>query len=672
MTGVYNDYSFGLGNLGRTWAPKRQRLSVGRDVAPIQNAAPRAETGGIILADSARQLEAAQAAYAGAESRTRLGFSLKNSISVTPEGREQLLAKGGSESVYLVRGKDGAAGLRISGGSGADRFVALKQGEDVRVSWADDGKAEVFTGAAALSGGKLAAQGEGDILVRMSAAAVEAGNGSTVLNLAAKSGGDFSGGHNVRYLGVYENAVIEGGTGVTDFGGYFGNSRISAENGRGDFNGIFSSRDSKGFIRTGVYDDVFSGFFQVADVGEGKNRQAGMRSAGGVNSFSGTFMSGTSIESGEGNDTFDGRFFDAKITDKGGDNTFGGNVDLKNKINLNFVRTVIESGEGNDRFLGAAEESAVNLGGGDDEVNGVLLGSTLNAGDGHDKVKLLYARASLVDLGKGDDELHLVSGAGDSVRLGGGSDKMTSGLNADSAGAGAIGNFGNSAFLTETEAALGVTARFGHYFGDVRSTNIDAGEGENEISVHDGKNVHSVKSGENEPALAGEGEAASGRSSSGKAASGEASSGATASGGAASSGGGLEDVEILSGETKADMALQNSLRNTLRQLLERTRDGGTGRFPPDMKERMEQALAALEEERGRERSPEAEGDRFLTSLIGGWLPNPGGNSVTVTGGKGQSVSFDGMDRHFSHRQAREDNQLRASLRKYGSFGGVNS
>lgn len=667
MTGVYNDYSFGLGNLGRTWAPKRQRLSVGRDVAPIQNAAPRAETGGIILADSARQLEAAQAAYAGAESRTRLGFSLKNSISVTPEGEEQVLAKGGSESVYLVRGKDGAAGLRISGG-GAERYVALKAGEDVRVSWTDDGKAEVFTGAAALSGGKLAAQGEGDILVRMSAAAVQAGNGSTVLNLAAKSGGDFSGGHNVRYLGVYENAVIEGGTGVTDFGGYFGNSRISAENGRGDFNGVFSSRDSQGFIRTGVYDDVFSGFFQVADVGEGKSKQAGLRSAGGANTFSGTFLNGTSIESGEGNDTFDGRFFDAKITDKGGDNIFGSYVDLKNKVNLNFVRTVIESGAGDDRFVGAAEESAVNLGGGDDEVDGILLGSTLHAGDGQDKVKLLYARASLIDLGQGDDALHLISGAGNSVRLGGGSNKMTSGLNAGNTDGrfGSIGAFGNSAFLSETEAAMGIKARFGHNFGDVRSTTIDAGEGENDIAVHDGVNVHRVRSGRNDAAPA-EGEAAPGRSLSGAAASGAAASGATAS-----SGGGLEDVEVPGGEAKADMALQNSLRNTLRQLLERTRDGADGALSPGMKERMEQSPGALEEDRSRERSPDAKGDRFLTSRIGGWLPKPGGNSVTVTGGNGQSVSFDGMDRHFLHRQAQEDNPLRAYLRKYGSFNGVNS
>ena len=643
MMGIYNNYSYGFGNIGRTWAPKRQRLMVGRDVASIHKEAPREQTNGIILSDSVKLLEAALASSSQATDKTRLGFSLKadikSSLQDTALRQEQLLAEGAGESVYLVN-NNGKTMLRISGGE-QETLIELKQGEDIRIGWDKEGKAQVFTGADALKGGKLVSQGENDILVRMSSADVAAGTGSTVLNLAGGSGGSFSGGHNVRYLGTYEKASIEGGSGTTSFEGYFGSSKITAEKGKGEFSGVFNGSAPGSFIKTGSFDDVFSGYFQLMDI----------KDAGGKNAFSGTFMSGSSIESGNGDDTFNGQFFDSKITDLGGNNTFGTYIDMKRQVKADFVRTVMESGDGNDKFVGTAEDSTINLGGGDDEVDGVLLSSTLNTGDGNDKLRLIYTTGSLIDLGKGDDELHLITGSGNSVRLGAGNDKMTSGMNVDGAAKyGTLSAFTKSAFLTEREVGDGVDPRFGHYFGDVQTTQIDASEGENHIAVHDGLNTHSVRSGEKQQEETPDGESGAYESSV------------------------LEEVDILSDSTRADMAMQNTLLNTMKGLLERTRNGEGGALSQSMKAKLEKNLEKLEKAR-EERLEEAgtDGERFLTSAIGGWLPNPGGNSVTIMGGGGESMSFDTMQRvNFNFSETEDSSPLRASLRKYRQFGGVNS
>lgn len=582
MTGIYNNYSYGVSNIGCTWAPKRQRFMVGRDVMPIHEEGRAKETNGIILSDSVKQLKKAKDDYSAAENQTRLGFSMRESVSASVSGesirQEQLLASGADESVYLVQ-SGGRASLRIVNLEGEERVVGLTGGEDLRISWTKDGKAEIFTGEAARTGGKLAAQGENDILIRLSAVDVEAGNGSTVLNLSGKQGGTFSGGHNVRYLGAYDGASIEGGTGATAFEGYFGGCGISSENGRGDFSGVFNGFAPGSSIKTGSYDDIFSGSFTQMEIND----------AGGANAFSGLFLTGNVIEAGDGDDSFSGRFFDSKINDQGGNNTFGSYINLKNKVALNFVRTVIESGGGNDTFMGAAEQSSVNLGGGDDAVTGILLDSALNAGAGADKFRILYSSGSLIEMGAGDDDLHLITGAGNSVHLGAGEDKMTSGLNAPSrdGSLGGLGAYGGSAFLTERQAEGGLNPRSGHHFGDVQTSSIDAGEGENEIAVHDGKNVHSVRSGENP--------------------------------------------------------------------------------------REEAAGAPEEKGAAQDKRPAPEQDRFFVSMLGGWLPNPAGNSVTVSGGNGQTVQFDRMKRDlFAGSPELGGSPLRALLYKYRQYDGINS
>lgn len=589
MRGINNNYSYGFGNISRRWQPKRQRLMVGRDIAPVHKEAPKEKTSSVILADSVKLLEAAQSEYSRAADTTRLGFSLKGDIKVSPEKtdgdnvirQEQLLAEGGSESIYLVQ-NGGKAMLRISG-AGEERLIELKPGEDLRISWNKDGSAEVFSGAAALTGGKLAAQGDNDILLRMSAVDVQAGVGSTVLNLSSERGGNFSGGHNVRYLGGYSGASIEGGTGLTKFEGYFGDSKITSTKGAGEFSGVFNGAAPGSFIKSGTHNDIFSGHFALVTVSD----------EGGENTFSGTFMSGSSIQGGSGNDNYNGRFFDCKISDIGGNNSFGTYIDMKRKVQADFVRTVIEAGDGNDKFIGTAEDSTINLGAGNDEVDGVLLASTLNVGDGNDKLRLLYATGSFIELGAGDDDLHLVTGSGNSVSLGAGDDKMTSGMNADGvAKYGTIGAFTKSAFLKES--SLGIDHKFGHHFGDVQTTEIDASEGENHIAVHDGLNVHSVRSGKNEE----------------------------------------ENVSA-----------------------------GAEAFP-----------AAPPEALIGEDDTEATGDnRFLTAAIGGWLPNPAGNSVVIMDGNGESISFDTMKRVlFNFQEPEEKSPLRAALRKYRKFGGINS
>lgn len=643
MRGIYSNYGCGFGHIGRGWAPKRQRHMVGRDLAPIHKDGKKQETNGIVLADSAKQLEQAQKEAAQAESRARLGFSLKNEITSSMQGeslrQEQLLASGAGESVYLVQ-IGGEASLRIENAEGEERIVNLKGNEDIRIGWSEDGKAQIFTGEAALKNGKLVAQGENDVLIRLSSVDVEAGSGTTVLNLSGKSGGSFSGGHNVRYLGAYNGSNIESGTGDTNFEGYFGGSQINAEKGRGNFSGVFNGFAPESFIKAGSFDNLFSGYFL----------QMELSSSGGRNEFSGTFLRECLLESSEGDDTFSGRFFDSKIKDAGGDNSFGSYMNLKNKVELNFVRTIIEAGEGDDTFTGFAEQSEISLGGGNDKATGILRDSTLDAGDGADEVKIFYATGSLIDMGKGDDDLHLITGSGNSVRLGEGDDKMTSGLNAGSrdGSLGTIRAYARSAFISEEQASEGMKPKFGHHFGDVQSTDIDASEGENNISVHDGMNVHSVKTGENkeeDPAalLGSEGAAI------------------------------LDGSGLIGGRASTDSVMQKNLMTGLKKILARAQSGDDEAISQELRERLHEALRVLEEDKELDGPDGKSGNRFMVSALGGWLPNPAGNSVTITGGNGETLSFDRMERNiFEGGRHRSGRHLRKLLHQYRQFTGINS
>lgn len=629
MLGIYNNYLHGAKSIGSTWAPKQQRLMVGRDLASIHKAPEKEKDHAVILANSIKQYDTASGRMNWAASQTSLGFSLKEKINISPNGSEQMLASGSRESVYLVQDKSGMS-LRIKNAGGEEQSIRLDGKDDIRISWNKDGSAEVFTGEAAKINGKLAAQGTNDVLVRFSNVNVEAGTGSTVLNLSAHKGGKFGGGHNVRYLGSYTDADIQGGTGVTGFEGNFSSGNITATRGRGEFSGVFSGFTPGSGISTGGFDDVFDGYFHLVDI----------KSSGGDNTFSGVFMAGSNIEGGTGNDIYSGEFFDSSIKDAGGDNTFGSYADLKEKVKNNFVRTVIESGAGNDKLLGMSEESKINLGGGDDEVDAILRGTGLETGDGQDKVRIIYGSASIIDAGAGDDTLHLVTGSGNSVRLGEGDDAMTSGLNSGghTGNTGTLGAFGKSVFMTEQEAEKGLDPRFAQHMGDVQASKIDASLGENNISVHDGLNVHTVKTGVQKSEEEG--------------AAPQATS---------------DDKPGYTGFADAQTASSAGKKFSLAQTLEKMLD----KVNPDMRSRLEKALEELKAEQ-----VENDGDarqRYLATSLGGWLPNPGGHGVTVDGGGGQAVSFDRMERHmFDREEKRSGGPLGAALHKYRSFGGVNS
>lgn len=609
MIGVYNNYFWDMNNVaaGR-WQPKRQRLMVGRDIAPVHEAPKKEKMHGIVLADAASAFEQAKKAMSSAASMSRQAFD--------PAGGSeagQLIGSSESCSVYLSFA-GGQGKITVSSQDAPSREFALTGSSDLRIRFDANGEAELLSGGEAKQGGVLTAVGENEILVRLSSANVAAGKDTTVINLNQSAGGRFSGGHNVRYLGLYNGASIEGGSGSTELAGYFNNCDISVLGGKGVFSGVFTGLNGS-LIRTGIFDDVFSGYFQAAAIED----------KGGDNTFSGTFLTGSSIKAGDGNDTFDGLFFDSVISAGSGNNIFGVKAALENgSVTPSFVRTVIEAGDGKDTLLGAAYESDINLGEGSDEVNGLLLDSLLKTGEGGDNIRLLYALNSLIEAGSGNDNVYLYTGDSNRVDLGVDDDKMTSGLNrsgGDSHRHGTTRAFTNSAFLTEDQARRGLDPRFGHHFGDVRSTAIYADVGEDEVTVYDGQNAHQVESGDHQAS--------------------EDKTGAAAAPLAAPDDEAAPQASLVDAKAAVSLDTVKSLTKVLQKMLAQGRVGPHG----SLTAQLSKALSELESYKEELLRGQDKNERFINADLGGSLSRPGGNSVTIYGGDGQSVAFDRQARN---------------------------
>lgn len=93
-----------------------------------------------------------------------------------------------------------------------DQVLSTKIREDTKVVWNENGEPQLLTGRSARTEGVLKAEGENELLFRVSDCDVQAGAGTVVYNLCSSSG-TYSGGDNVTYLGAYEGGTFTETTG---------------------------------------------------------------------------------------------------------------------------------------------------------------------------------------------------------------------------------------------------------------------------------------------------------------------------------------------------------------------------------------------------------------------------------------------------------------------------
>ncbi len=532
---------FGMGTgimpaktLGQVWRPKSQKLSVGRELCPLSATAFDEQKRTVTLADGDDVRFASHEIFGFAKAAARSGLRVKNFRSVDTENltysnaarlpaaaddpdamarqeiqarRQNLAELTKSAEVYkngdrLVTFSDNTLSVwEIDKERNSPKLLAKQTiTGDTRLSWDKENNPVFHTGGQALTGGTLKAVGENEILVRMSGANVEAGNGTTVLNLSGKKG-SFSGGDGVTYLGAYSDCEISGGTGKTDYAGYFANTAILASAGQGVFSGVFENMD----IEAGESADRFTGYFSATTINGGD----------GNNEFKGMFLNGTTAQGGKDDDTFNGRFVDSLLNGGAGKNNFGTYIDINTMkrivardgyeyqgLESDFINAGIEAGDGDDTLKGAVWGGSVNLGDGDNTVSGIFSESRVNAGAGNDTIAAMYSRNTVFEAGDGSDRVSLATAFSSTVRTGEGSTSVTLGHNVGESSRATGAEHGGDAVLSGT---LWRTARqernstTADSYGELAGNSVDASVGENAVIVKTGSGVQSVRTGEAKP-----------------------------------------------------------------------------------------------------------------------------------------------------------------------------
>lgn len=512
--------------VGQVWTPKSQRLVVGRDVSPLSATAFGEQQSRMVVANGDDTRYAANDLYGMAKAVAQSGLRAKNFRSVDTKNlvysNDPSLADTGIAAKDLQSNRDLVTKHDVLMTRG-DTFVTFSNGTlhvwqkkqdgtaekvsqhavtaDTRVSWDKNDNVVVATGNQALTGGTLKAQGDGEILIRKSGVNVEAGEGSTVINLSGK-GGTFTGGNNVTYLGAYSGCEISGGTGTTDYAGYFEGADIAASAGQGIFSGVFENL----VIEAGELEDSFSGYFSGATVNGGDGR----------NDFRGMFLNGSAATGGGGDDLFRGRFIDSVLDAGEGDNAFGRSINYNSKsrivprkgeeyegIESDFINSEVTAGSGKDTFEGAVWGGTVNLGDGDNTASGIFSEARVLSGKGNDTLAAVYSLLSTFEAGDGNDTVTLATAFGSTVHTGEGTTGVTLGRNiGGSNGGNGRPSDGNSALAgsvwqTGSEHLKKTAPKS---FGELGANTVNAETGENIVTVNDGHGTQTVRTGDREDA----------------------------------------------------------------------------------------------------------------------------------------------------------------------------
>ncbi|MDR1124636.1 MAG: hypothetical protein LBM64_01030 [Deltaproteobacteria bacterium] len=501
-------------NYGEVWKPKTRRLMVGRDVAPItatemEGKADRAVTLG--KGDDVAFMSGK--IFNFAKNLTQSGMSVRGFRSYETAGALNGMDKGAMSGlsgavlhdsdkyrIVLDRSDGGfrlAAYEKFTDEAGQEQLRKLAKADftdDAKISW-ENGAPKILSGAAARNGDTLAASGKDEILIRTSASKVKAGENTTVYNFS-DSGGEFSGGNNVTYLGAYTQSVFKEGAGKSVYAGYFQKSKFSGnDNSLGRFSGVFENSE----IEAGANDDIFSGYFSASKINGGN----------GENAFSGLFINQSAVSGGDDNDAFNGRFIASDLFGGKGDDAFGKHIDLNNLSYIlpendsayyglapDFIKANLEAGEGDDKFEGVAWESRIHMGDGHDRAMGLFTASTLDGGEGDNNLSAMYSMASLFKAGGGNDVISLASSVASLINPGEGEDQVSLGRNQGKAGDGGLGGdhlMPVTRWLTPEEARHDER---GLAFGELRANLVDASRGKNRVTIHNGEGTNKVETGD--------------------------------------------------------------------------------------------------------------------------------------------------------------------------------
>lgn len=473
---------------GQLWTPKSSRVMVGRDVGALSATVCSGESshnivvghGDDVTLKSKTVFDMAKAATQSG--KTALDFRSVSDIDIERWKTVARHAPLFKNDDYSISFSDGILEIKDRNAASSQK---IKVTDDVRISWNEDGSPKIIQGARARTKGVLAAQGENEILIRSSRTDVEAGQGSMVLNLNQEAGA-FTGGSDVTFLGAYSGGTFSGMSGKVTYAGYFADSAFEDVSGRAVFSGVFENAA----VNLTKGQGEFSGYFSASSV-------SAMSEMG--NRVSGLFLNSCSVETGEGKDTFNGRFINSQISGGDGDDTFGSSTSASGQYRLkmtqevngmllaenyqgieaDFVNSGIDAGDGDDRFNGTMWGGTLNLGNGDDTAQGVFSNALVNGGDGDDTFSAAFADGTIFNTGIGNDMASLATAIDSIVETDEGTNRVT--LGADSSP-------GSPTWQTR-DSFFGLDPRMKDPMetGELSTNRVSAERGETTITVRNGE-----------------------------------------------------------------------------------------------------------------------------------------------------------------------------------------
>lgn len=466
------------GNFGSLWRPDSGGIRVGRDVGALTSTGFARGAPDNVIVGKGDDVELKSAdLFNKVRDAARKGENVTQFRSISPQDLVEGKVSSGNtvykNGDYCAAFADGTLTIskRNAETGKFDQVLSTKIREDTKVVWNENGEPQLLTGRSARTEGVLKAEGENELLFRVSDCDVQAGAGTVVYNLCSSSG-TYSGGDNVTYLGAYEGGTFTETTGKVTFGGYFNGASFSKLTGISEFSGVFEAAavdlaDGKG---------SFSGYFSASAI---------TGSADHGNTMDGIFLDACTIQGGDGDDTFNGRFINSTIDGGEGDNSFGDmgmNLMRTLTAEADFINSSVSSGAGRDNLRGVVWGGSFDLGDGDDSVDGVFSQTTILGGDGKDTLKAEYANGASFDTGDGEgDVVDIVTGVNNMVSAGEGDNTISMGRNGVSDQA--------KTWQTSVEHALRTRPT---QTGEIARNTIMATSGETSIVINNGETSRRV------------------------------------------------------------------------------------------------------------------------------------------------------------------------------------
>lgn len=476
---------------GTLWRPDPGGIRVGRDVGALTSTGFSRGAPDNVIVSRGDDVELKSGELFGkVREAARNGENIKQFRSISPQDLVEGKVSSGNtvykNGDYCAAFADGTLTIskRNAETGKFDQVLSTKIREDTKVVWNENGEPQLLTGRSARTEGVLKAEGENELLFRVSDCDVQAGAGTVVYNLCSSSG-TYSGGDNVTYLGAYDGGTFTETTGKVTFGGYFNGASFSKLTGISEFSGVFEAAavdlaDGKG---------SFSGYFSASAI---------TGSADHGNTMDGIFLDACTIQGGDGDDTFNGRFINSTIDGGEGDNSFGDmgmNLMRTLTAEADFINSSVSSGAGRDNLRGVVWGGSFDLGDGDDSVDGVFSQTTISGGSGNDRLKADYANAASFDTGRGDDVVDLTTAVNNTVTTGEGSNRVSMGRNDVSGQA--------KTWQTAEEHALRTRPT---QTGELARNTVVAHEGENAVTINNGQSTRRLATSDGQK-QAGQGDA---------------------------------------------------------------------------------------------------------------------------------------------------------------------